>query len=234
VIGPLRRHLSFANVASALALAVALTTSGAYAASQLAPKSVGERQLRPGAVTAEKLRKNAVTAAKIQAGAVGEGKIGQGAVTEAKLANAAVSAPRLANNSVITEKLASEAVTGEKVNESTLAQVPSASKAATAAFAESANPAAFANVGKDGSLDSEGSKGIASTEKFEAGVYCIAATFTPKGAQVTPEFDAIAPLAAFARIGGAGNPCPYPELEVQIRNAEGKKTEAPFFALLYR
>ena len=58
----IRARLTYANIVSTLALCVALGMGSAYAANQLAPKSVGAKQLRPGAVTAEKIRKNAVTA----------------------------------------------------------------------------------------------------------------------------------------------------------------------------
>jgi hypothetical protein len=50
----LRRHLSYANVAATLALFVALG-GGAYAATQLPPKSVGTKQLKDRAVTPVKL-----------------------------------------------------------------------------------------------------------------------------------------------------------------------------------
>jgi hypothetical protein len=229
----LRGYLSFANMASGLALLVALTTSGAYAASQLAPKSVGERQLRPGAVIADKLRKNAVTAPKIKAQAVKEGKIAGGAVSESKLADASVTTAKLRNDSVITEKLGPEAVTGEKVNEGTLGQVPSADAAETASFAHSANPAAFAKVDKAGNLDAANSKGIAAVKETEAGVYCVTvSSFTPTGAQVTPQFNGIGTADAFARIGGAAS-CPSPQVEVQAWNG-GVKVEAPFFLVAYR
>ncbi len=230
----LRRHLSFANLASGLALLLALTTSGAYAASQLAPKSVGEKQLRPGAVTAAKLRKNAVSSPKIKAEAVGTGKLAGGSVTEAKLANASVSTAKLQDGAVSTDKIANEAVTGAKVNEPTLGHVPLATRADTAIFAEAANPTTFASVAKDGTLDTEASKAIASVKQFEAGVYCISAAFTPKGAVVTPKLPATAALITFARLGGGASPCSFTQVEVQVRNSEGKATEAAFFALLYR
>lgn len=230
----MKRHLTFANGTSALALLIALSTSGAWAASQLAPKSVGEPQLRPGAVTASKLRKNAVTSPKLAAEAVTQGKLGSGAVANDKLATASVSSSKLQDNSIATAKLADEAVTGAKVNESTLSRVPSASRADTATFAEAANPAAFAALAKDGTLDPEASRGITGVKEFEVGLYCLAATFTPKGAQLTPRFTTGTPVTLFARPGGAPSPCSFAEVEVQARNSEGKATEAPFFALLYR
>jgi len=228
----MRRHLSFANLTSGLALLIALTTSGAYAASQLAPKSVGERQLRPGAVTADKIRKNAVTAPKIKAEAIKEGKIAGAAVSETKLADSAITTPKLQNNAVITEKLADDAVTGQKVNEGTLSQVPSADKANSAAFADSANPAAYAKVSAAGVLDASNSKGIEAVKETEAGVYCVTVAFTPKGAQITPQFNGIGSTDAFARIGGAAS-CPSPQIEVQTWNG-GVKVEAPFFLVAYR
>ena len=230
----MRRHLTFVNLTSALALLIALSTSGAWGASQLVPKSVGERQLRPGAVTAAKLRKNAVTSPKIKAEAVIQGKLAAGAVTNDKLAGASVSTAKLADSVVSTDKLADDAVTGQKVNESTLSQVPSAAKADTATFAEAANPAAFASVAKDGTLDPEASKGITAVKEFEIGIYCIASSISPKGAIVTPKLPATGTTTAYARTGGAPSPCPSPQVEVQIRNSEGKATEAAFFALLYR
>ena len=229
----LRRHLTYANLASTLALSLALGAGGVYAADQLAARSVGERQLRPGAVTADKIRKNAVTAPKIKALAVKSGKLAGGAVNVAKLAAAAVTAAKLADGAVSTAKLSPDAVTGEKLDESTLGQVPSANSAAFAAFAESANPAAFAKVDKDGNLDPTNSKGIAAVKEIEAGVYCLTvAGFSPRGAQVTPQFNGIGSTDAFARIGAAAS-CPSPQIEVQIWNG-GSKIEAPFFATAYR
>jgi len=228
----MRQHLTFANLASGLALLLALSTSGAFATSQLAPKSVGERQLRPGAITPDKIRKNAITAPKIKAGAVLEGKLGAGAVSTTKLADAAITTPKLANDSVITEKLGPEAVTGEKVNEGTLGQVPSANQANSASFADSANPAAYAKVSAAGVLDAPNSKGIEAVKETEAGVYCVTVSFTPKGAQITPQYNGIGSTDAFARIGGAAS-CPSPQIEVQTWNG-GVKVEAPFFLVAYR
>lgn len=229
----LGRHLSYANVASSLALLLALSTGGAYAASKLAPKSVGERQLRPGAVTASKIRKNAVTAPKLAAGAVTEGKIAAGAVDASRLGSGAVGPFQLSGGAVITEKLANDSVTGEKVAESTLGQVPSAQHADSATTAESANPAAFAKVSAAGVLDSANSKGISAVKETEAGVYCVTvASFSPTGAQATPTYNGVGSTDAFVRIGG-GSSCPTPQVEVQTWNG-GAKLEAPFLLVAYR
>lgn len=230
-----RPRLTYANVTATLALFLALGGGAAFAATQLAPKSVGARQLRPGAVTADKIRKNAVTAPKIIALAVKNGKLANGAVDTAKLANAAVSTEKLASSSVSTEKIAADAVTGAKVDEPSLGQVPSANSANTAAFAESANPAAFAKVSQEGVVDTSISKGITSADVkqgAEAGIYCVTVpSFSPRGAQVTPRYNGSGNLTAYATIGGTGS-CPAPQVEVQTHN--GGLVKAPFYVVLYR
>ena len=141
----LRKHLTYANVISTLALFLAVGGATAYAVSQLPKATVGARQLRPGAVTANKLRKNAVTAPKIKALAVKNGKLAAAAVSEPKLADGAVTGSKLANGSVTTAKIAADAVTGAQVDESGLGQVPSARVAETAGFAASAETVASEN-----------------------------------------------------------------------------------------
>jgi hypothetical protein len=230
----MKPRLSYANVVSTLALFVALTGASAYAASQLAPKSVGEPQLRPGAVTADKIRKNAVTAPKIKAQAVKQGKIGDGSITAAKMTLNSVTAGSLAANAVTGEKIAPDAVTGEKVVESTLSQVPSASRTDFATAAESANPVAFAHVTKEATLDVNLSKGIAFvSEGSLAGIYCLAVSgFVPRGAQVTPQFEGGGSVSVFAKIGGTGS-CPAPQVEVQTFEGVSRAKE-PFYVAFYR
>jgi trimeric autotransporter adhesin len=229
-----RPKLTYANVVSTLALFVALSGAGAYAASQLPPKSVGEPELRPGAVTADKLRKNAVTAPKIKALAVKQGKIANDAVSVAKLENGAVSGEKLAAGAVTTGKLADGAVTGEKVDESSLGQVPSAAKADFATAAESANPVVFARVNAEGKVDSGFSKGIATANVTvsESGLYCITAPgFTPRGVQVTVEDVGTGNVTATAKVNSGS--CPAPQVAVQTYSGLGKVPE-PFFVVLYR
>ena len=226
--------LTYANVVSTLALFIALTGTGAYAASKLPPRSVGEFQLRPGAVTAQKIRKNAVTAPKIKAEAVKQGKLAGGSVTAAKMSAAAVGTEVLANGAVSNEKIGADAVTGEKVLESTLSQVPNAAKADFATNAESGNPPAFAHISSEATIDSSLSKGIASaSEGSLAGIYCVSAQgFTPRGAQVTPRFTGSGDVTAYVRLGGTAD-CPAPEVEVQVFEA-GARVKAPFYLALYR
>jgi hypothetical protein len=226
--------LTYANVVSTLALFVAVSGAGAYAASNLPPKSVGEPELRPGAVTADKLRKNAVIAPKIKALAVKQGKIANEAVSAAKLANGAVGNEKLAEGAVATSKLANGAVTGDKVDESSLGQVPSATKADFATSAESANPVAFARVEASGKVDPAFSKGIATANVTvgESGLYCITVPgFTPRGAQVTVEDIGAGNVTADTKINGAS--CPAPQVEVRTYAGASKVFE-PFYIVIYR
>jgi len=226
-----RSNLTYANVISTLALFIALTGATAYAANQLADKSVGAPQLRPGAVTADKIRKNAVTAPKIKELAVKEGKLANGSVSAAKVAPNAVTSSALVPSAVTNEKLAGDSVTGEKVVEGTLSQVPSASKADFATAAESANPLAFAAVDLEGNVNANLSKNASAVRK-SAGVYCITAQgFNPRGAQVTPRNTGDGDVSAFAVVGGT-EPCPAPGVEV--RTYKGVLTSAPFYVSLYR
>ena len=68
------RKPSYANVASTLALLVAL--SGAAYAAALAPNSVGTKHLKDKAVSRAKIKDNAVNSAKIAPGGVGASDIG--------------------------------------------------------------------------------------------------------------------------------------------------------------
>lgn len=230
----MKPRLSYANVTATLALVIALGTGGAYAASKLPDKSVGEFQLRPGAVTAEKIRKNAVTAPKIKAEAIKQGKIAGGSITAAKMTGGSVSNSSLQDNSVSNSKIAPDAVTGDKVNEGTLSQVPSAARADFATNAESASPPAFAAVSSEATIDSSFSKVIASVKEGTlAGIYCVNAQgFNPRGAQVTPRFDGEGDVTAYVRIGGTAD-CPSPGVEVQTFDG-GARAREPFYIALYR
>jgi hypothetical protein len=229
----LRERLTYSNVVATLALFIALGGASAYAVGRLPTRSVGAKQLRPGAVTADKIRKHAVTAPKLEAKAVKSGKLANGAVKEAKLANGSVTNSKLGNGAVTAEKIAPGAVTGAQLDEGSLTEVPSAARATSAAFAESANPAAFAAVSQEGDVDSANSKGqISVQEGKEAGVYCVSvAGFSPRGAQVTPRYNGSGNLTAYVTIGGTGS-CPAPQVEVQTHN--GGPAKAPFYIVLYR
>jgi len=235
-VSELRKRLTYANVTSTLALFIALTGAGAYAAGQIADKSVGARQLRPGAVTADKIRKNAVTAPKIEALAVKQGKIANGAVTGKKIANGVITGEKLATAVITSDKIADNSVTGAKVDEESLGQVPAANKANTAGFAETANPEAFAKVDQEGTVLPASSKGIGTVDVKqgkEAGIYCINIPgFAPRGAQATPEYSTHTNVNVFIKFGGTES-CAAPKIEVRTYSA-GSLQKEPFYFMAYR
>jgi hypothetical protein len=231
-----RQRLSYANVVSTLALLLALGMGSAYAANQLAPKSVGAKQLRPGAVTAVKIRKHAVSAPKIEGLAVKQGKIAGGAVVTAKLASRAVTAAKIAGGAIVPEKIPAGSITGEKVDEATLGRVPTAAAAEFATTAQTSNPEAFAKVDAEGTAFPAYSKGIGTADVkpgLETGYYCVTVPgFVPRGAQATPEYAATTKVTVFVRVGGTPA-CPYPAVEVQTFN-DGSRFKEPFYIVLYR
>jgi hypothetical protein len=232
----LRARITYANVVSTLALVVALGLGSAYAASQLAPKSVGAKQLRPGAVTADKIRKHAVTAPKIESLAVKQGKLAGGAVTSAKIADGAVTTAKIATGAVTPDKVPDSSLTGVQVNESTLSRVPFANSANFATTAETANPEAFAKVDAEGTTFPASSKGIGTADVRQGnlpGIYCINVSgFAPRGAQATPEYSAHATVSVFVKFGGTES-CPAPQVEVRTYSA-GSPSKEPFYIMLYR
>ena len=104
----IRRHVTYANVMSSLAVFLILGGATAFAAI----KKVGANEIKANSIKTGKIVKEAVTAGKLKNGAVTETKIADGAVT--------------------TNKIANDAVTGDKVKESTLGEVPNAANAANA------------------------------------------------------------------------------------------------------
>jgi hypothetical protein len=141
----IRRHVTYANVMSSLAVFMILGGATAFAA----VKKVGPNEIKANSIKTGKIVKEAVAAGKIKNGAVIESKIGDGAVTTNKLADNAVTTPKIAN----------DAVTGEKVNESTLGEVPTAGNAlkldgkTASSFASSAGGIKAAFTFNDGSIE---------------------------------------------------------------------------------
>jgi hypothetical protein len=109
-----RRLPSPAMVVACVALAVALGGTS-YAAITLPRNSVGTKQLRSNAVSTNKLQKNAIVASKLSSRSVGPQK--------------------LQNNAVTARTVKDDQLTGAKIVESTLAKVPSATKADNADLA---------------------------------------------------------------------------------------------------
>jgi hypothetical protein len=234
-VNSLRPRLSYANVTASLALFIAVSGAGAYAAG-LAPKSVGAPELRPGAVTANKLRKNAVITPKVKAQAITTPKLADSAVDGRVLAPGSVSGEKIVFGAITHDKVGPEAITGDQIVESSLTQVPIAGFADSATNAESANPLAFADVDETGALNSNLSKGLspADVRLTATGVYCISVPgFNPRGAVVTPKTINTDGVIATATIGGTGT-CPAPRVEVQTYRSDGSRLSARFYVVLYR
>jgi hypothetical protein len=165
----IRRHLTYANVMSSIAVFLMLGGATAFAATK-----IGANELKANSIKTGKIVKEAVTAGKIKKGAVTESRIADGAVT--------------------TNKLANDAVTGDKAKESTFSEVPSANKANFATNAETAAPRAYARVlnNKTGGLgvDEARSKGVtdASVTFVGGSAYCFELGFTPTNIQSTVDW----------------------------------------------
>lgn len=91
----LRQRLTYANVASSIALFLAVSGGTALAASQIRTS-----QIRPGAITSSRLSNNAVTASKIRAGAVGASEIRSNSITGDEVRNGSLQASDFASGSL--------------------------------------------------------------------------------------------------------------------------------------
>jgi hypothetical protein len=106
----IRRHLTYANVMSSIAVFLILGGATAMAA------KVGTGQLKAGAVKTGKLAKEAVKAGKLAKNAVTTPKIANAAVTTDKIADGAVSTGKIADNAVNGSKIADGSVSGADIN----------------------------------------------------------------------------------------------------------------------
>jgi hypothetical protein len=76
----IRKHITFANVMSSIAVFLVLGGASAYAA-----KKIGSNEIKGNSITTGKIKKEAISASKIKKNAVTTAKIANGAVTGAKL-----------------------------------------------------------------------------------------------------------------------------------------------------
>jgi hypothetical protein len=131
----IRRHLTFANVASALALCVALGTGGAWAAATIGPgdikdNAVRSRHIDNHAIHGPDIAGNAVGAAILADDTTGraltgtdvtDNSLGGTDVTDNSLGSADVT-----DNSLTGADVADGTLGGADISEGTLAEVPSA------------------------------------------------------------------------------------------------------------
>jgi hypothetical protein len=124
----LKRHLSFANVVSCLALFMALS-GVAYAAKtivktqNLVNGAVTTAKIRNGAVTTGKLRNGGVTGQKIAPATIGSDQLANGSVRSGQLGGQVVTEAKIKNGAVTESKLGTGAVSSGKLSPTFLAQL---------------------------------------------------------------------------------------------------------------
>ena len=95
-----RPRLTYANVASTLALMMAMSTGGAYAASLIQTSQIAD-----GAVTTPKLRDAAVKPNKIATDAVRRSSLADGAVGSAEIANSSITGADIGAGTITAQDL---------------------------------------------------------------------------------------------------------------------------------
>lgn len=169
LVKKLRKHLTYANVMSSLAVFLIVGGAGAVAANK-----INGKRLKANSVPGGKLKKSTIPASRLKRNSVARNKI----------RNTAVNGPKIANSAVNTDKIVDNAVTGAKADESTFSTVPSAETAAPRAFARVLN--ATGGLG----IDEPRSKGVTDADVTFVGgsVYCFELGFTPKNIQATVDW----------------------------------------------
>lgn len=145
---------TYANIVSTLALVVALSGTGAYAAG-LAKNSVKSKHIKDGQVKVVDLANGSVTAAKLAPGAVPDASIPDGSVTGAKISSDAITGAKVADNSL----------KGADIDESSLGTVGLATRSLTVLAAA---------VKFDGTLAAGQGYNTASVQKVGIGGYRVA------------------------------------------------------------
>lgn len=182
-----RPQLSYANVTATLALVVATSTGGAYAAAtigsaQIKDDAVKSRHIASNSVKTPELKDGAVTEGKLADGSVTGDKLGDGSVTEGKLGDGSVITGKLGDGSVTTGKLGDGSVTEGKLGDGsvTTGKLGDGSVTAGKLGSDVGVSRAFATVWYTGSFGPSRGLGGATVTRPETGVYCIAnLPFTP-------------------------------------------------------
>ncbi len=146
----IRKHITYANVMSSIAVFLVLGGGAAYAA-----KKIGSNEIKGNSITTGKIKKEAVTTSKIKNNSISTAKIQNDAVTGAKVKDGSL--------------------TGSDINLTTVGTVPNATNAANAGklngVAASEYLSSFALVTPDGKVV-EG-KGVQAVVNFGAGLFAV-------------------------------------------------------------
>jgi hypothetical protein len=208
----IRRHLSFANVMSVVAVFLALGGTS-LAAVQLTKNSVGAKQIKKNAVRASEIKTSAVGASEIRSNAVAGGDVADGTLGSGDLGDNSVGSSELGDNSVGGGELANSSVGSGEVTDDSLTD----SDLATGAGA----PTAYARIDSTGTLigGADQNKGIVQTmvqhtaggsaaEVAGTGVYCFGGLgFDPKSAVVSTDNTDAMPTPG-TLVGGSLNVIP--------------------------
>jgi hypothetical protein len=224
-----RPQLSYANVTATLALVVATSTGGAYAAAtigsaqikddavksrHIASNNVKTPDLKDGAVTEGKLADGSVTTGKLADGSVTEGKLGDGSVTTGKLGDGSVTTGKLGDGSVATGKLGDGSVTEGKLGDGSVSRGKLSGDIVAAK--------AIGTVFWDGAVGNGRNMSGANVSRAQEGVYCITGlSFAPSLALVSSTLEPNAFHHDVEVYGMGGNfasnpPCPA-GTQIQIR-----------------
>jgi hypothetical protein len=153
----MRRHLTYANVMSTLAVFLAVGGGAAYAANTVFSTDIVNGEVKTpdiasNAVVTGKIGNGAVTNAKIGDGAVTNAKIGDGAVTSAKIGDGAVTNFKLGSGVVTHSKLGPSSIDGSNVaaNSLSLSDILGADKSGAISFSLGANACGNLSLGVSG------------------------------------------------------------------------------------
>jgi hypothetical protein len=119
------RGLTFANVCSFLALAVAISTSGAYAANTVFSTDIVNGQVKTpdlatNAVASPKILNRGVKTVDLNLNAVGSGRIADGAVHAADLGNDSVGAAEIVTDGVGATEIADNSIDSGEIQDNSL------------------------------------------------------------------------------------------------------------------
>lgn len=160
-----RKHLSFANVLSLVALFVALG-SGAYAASKIGSGDIKNNAVKSKHIKNDQVKSKDVKDENLKGKDVKDGKL---------------TGDDVGDGSLTGDDVGGDSLGGDQIDESTLGKVPSA---------ESASPPAYARVVGNGDVDNDRSKGVDDADVTLVGsVFCFSdLEFTPTHVQATVDW----------------------------------------------
>jgi hypothetical protein len=143
----MRRHLTYANLMSTLAVFLVVGGGAAYAAN-----TVFSTDIVDGQVKTQDLAADAVTSPKILDGGVKVTDINDGAVTSAKIGDGAVTNFKLGSGVVTHSKLGPDSIDGSNVaaNSLTLSDTLGADKSGSISFSQGANTCGNLNLNVSG------------------------------------------------------------------------------------